>query len=63
MRPIIQFQDEDIEFEPLSADCKIVHEFIFGYIFLTMRSREKNQNLSEELFHMLTGAWGHYLRP
>ncbi|KAK6043101.1 FERM central domain protein [Cooperia oncophora] len=54
----IQFEDEDIEFKPLSADCKIVHEFIGGYIFLTMRSKEQNQTLNEELFHKLTGGWG-----
>lgn len=54
----IQFEDEDIEFKPLSADCKIVHEFIGGYIFLTMRSKEQNQSLNEELFHKLTGGWG-----
>uniref|UniRef100_A0A0K0CUA7 PH domain-containing protein n=1 Tax=Angiostrongylus cantonensis TaxID=6313 RepID=A0A0K0CUA7_ANGCA len=54
----IQFEDEDVEFKPLSADCKIVHEFIGGYIFLTMRSKEQNQNLNEELFHKLTGGWG-----
>ncbi|ETN77888.1 FERM central domain protein [Necator americanus] len=53
----IQFEDEDIEFKPLSADCKIVHEFIGGYIFLTMRSKEQNQTLNEELFHKLTGGW------
>ncbi|KAK5973242.1 putative mitogen inducible protein product [Trichostrongylus colubriformis] len=55
---LIQFEDEDIEFKPLSADCKIVHEFIGGYIFLTMRSKEQNQSLNEELFHKLTGGWG-----
>ncbi|PIO62967.1 FERM central domain protein [Teladorsagia circumcincta] len=54
----IQFEDEDIEFKPLSADCKIVHEFIGGYIFLTMRSKEQNQTLNEELFHKLTGITG-----
>ncbi|MFH4979925.1 hypothetical protein AB6A40_006634 [Gnathostoma spinigerum] len=53
----IQFEDEDLEFKPLSADCKVVHEFIGGYIFLSMRSKEQNQNLNEELFHRLTGGW------
>ncbi|CAI5452021.1 unnamed protein product [Caenorhabditis angaria] len=53
----IQFEDEDIEFKPLSADCKVVHEFIGGYIFLSMRSKEQAQNLNEELFHKLTGGW------
>ncbi|TKR67088.1 hypothetical protein L596_023292 [Steinernema carpocapsae] len=53
----IQFEDEDIEFKPLSADCKVVHEFIGGYIFLSMRSKDQNQALNEELFHKLTGGW------
>lgn len=54
----VQFEDEDIEFKPLSADCKIVHEFIGGYIFLSMRSKEQNQSMNEELFQKLTGGWG-----
>ena len=41
----------------LSADCKVIHEFIGGYIFLSMRSKESNQQLNEELFHKLTGGW------
>uniref|UniRef100_A0A1I7ZYZ7 FERM domain-containing protein n=1 Tax=Steinernema glaseri TaxID=37863 RepID=A0A1I7ZYZ7_9BILA len=53
----IQFEDGDIEFKPLSADCKVVHEFIGGYIFLSMRSKDQNQALNEELFHKLTGGW------
>ena len=41
----------------LSADCKVIHEFIGGYIFLSMRSKESNQQLNQELFHELTGGW------
>ena len=41
----------------LSADCKVIHEFIGGYIFLSMRSKESNQQLNQELFHKLTGGW------
>ena len=41
----------------LSADCKVIHEFIGGYIFLSMRSKETNQQLNQELFHKLTGGW------
>ena len=44
-------------FQCLSADCKVIHEFIGGYIFLSMRSKESNQQLNEELFHKLTGGW------
>jgi kindlin 2 len=35
----------------------VVHEFIGGYIFLSMRSKEVNQQLDEDLFHKLTGGW------
>jgi kindlin 2 len=54
----IQLDNEDIEFKPLSADCKVVHEFIGGYIFVSMRSKEQNQTLDDEKFHKLTGGWG-----
>jgi kindlin 2 len=54
----IQLDNEDIEFKPLSADCKVVHEFIGGYIYVSMRSKEQNQALDEEKFHKLTGGWG-----
>lgn len=55
---MIQFEDEkNVVFSCLSADCKVVHEFIGGYIFLSMRSKEVNQQLDEELFHKLTGGW------
>jgi kindlin 2 len=49
--------EEDIYFQCLTADCKVVHEFIGGYIFLSMRSGDRNQSLNEELFHKLTGGW------
>lgn len=54
---MIQFQDENVMFSCLSADCKVVHEFIGGYIFMSMRSKETNQTLNEEMFHKLTGGW------
>merc|ERR1719206_1149015 len=48
---MIQFEDDkNVIFQCLSADCKVIHEFIGGYIFLSMRSKEINQ----ELFHKLT---------
>ena len=49
--------DKNVIFKSLSADCKVVHEFIGGYIFLSMRSKEGNQTLDEELYHKLTGGW------
>ncbi|XP_015109319.1 unc-112-related protein [Diachasma alloeum] len=54
---MVQFEEENIIFETQSADCKVVHEFIGGYIFLSMRSKEANQTLNEEMFHKLTGGW------
>lgn len=67
----VQFENEDIEFKPLSADCKVphryrldytlclqvAHEFIGGYIFLSMRSKDQTQTLNEDLFNKLTGGW------
>lgn len=53
----VQFEDEFVKFHCLSADCKVVHEFLGGYIFLSMRSKNQNQELNEELFHKLTGGW------
>ncbi|KAK6638924.1 hypothetical protein RUM43_007194 [Polyplax serrata] len=54
---MIQHEEGNIIFSCLSADCKVIHEFIGGYIFLSMRSKEANQTLNEELFHKLTGGW------
>lgn len=54
---ILDFEEEKLTFACLSADCKTVHEFIGGYIFLSMRSHDKSQTLNEELFHKLTGGW------
>ena len=53
----VKFDEEEIAFQCLTADCKVVHEFIGGYIFLSMRSGDRNQSLNEELFHKLTGGW------
>ena len=55
---MIQFDDDkSVIFNCLSADCKVVHEFIGGYIFLSMRSKDANQSLNEDMFHKLTGGW------
>ncbi|KAJ7398900.1 Fermitin family 1 [Pitangus sulphuratus] len=48
-------QNVSIAFTCLSADCKIIHEYIGGYIFLSTRSKDQNETLDEELFHKLTG--------
>ncbi|XP_049613801.1 fermitin family homolog 1 [Syngnathus scovelli] len=49
-------QNVTIAFCCLSCDCKVVHEFIGGYIFLSTRSKDQNESLDEELFHKLTGG-------
>ncbi|XP_014666827.1 PREDICTED: fermitin family homolog 2-like isoform X2 [Priapulus caudatus] len=55
---IINFEEgQDFVFYCTSADCKVIHEFIGGYIFCSMRSKESSQTLNEELFHKLTGGW------
>lgn len=54
---MVQFEDSSIVFSVLSADCKVIHEFIGGYIFLSMRSKDSNQSLNEELYHKLTSGW------
>uniref|UniRef100_T1IN32 PH domain-containing protein n=1 Tax=Strigamia maritima TaxID=126957 RepID=T1IN32_STRMM len=53
----VDFEEEKVIFACLTADCKIVHEYIGGYIFLSMRSKDQNQTLNQELFHKLTGGW------
>lgn len=54
---LVQSEDGEVSFSCLSADCKIPHEFIGGYVFLSMRSKDHNQTLNEELFYKLTKGW------
>uniref|UniRef100_A0A8C8J130 PH domain-containing protein n=1 Tax=Oncorhynchus tshawytscha TaxID=74940 RepID=A0A8C8J130_ONCTS len=49
-------QNVSIAFSCVSCDCKVVHEYIGGYIFLSTRSKDQNETLDEELFHKLTGG-------
>ena len=53
----IESEDGEVSFSCLSADCKIPHEFIGGYVFLSMRSKDNNQTLNEDLFYKLTKGW------
>ncbi|XP_028665506.1 fermitin family homolog 3-like [Erpetoichthys calabaricus] len=46
----------NIAFSCVTADCKIVHEYIGGYIFMSTRNKDQNDVLNEELFHKLTGG-------
>lgn len=53
----IEFEGNvNIAFTCVTTDCKVVHEFIGGYIFMSTRSREKSETLNQELFHKLTGG-------
>lgn len=54
---LVQSEDGEVSFSCLSADCKIPHEFIGGYVFLSMRSKDNNQTLNEDLFYKLTKGW------
>ncbi|XP_067682931.1 fermitin family homolog 2-like [Haliotis asinina] len=54
---ILNFEEERVTFSSIGTPCKVIHEFIGGYIFLSMRSQDKNQTLNQELFHKLTGGW------
>lgn len=47
---------EQLSFTCQSADIKIVHEYIGGYIFLTLR-KETDTELDKEMFYKLTGGW------
>ncbi|XP_028976548.2 fermitin family homolog 3 isoform X3 [Esox lucius] len=46
----------NIAFSCVTATCKIVHEYIGGYIFMATRSREQTEGLNHELFFKLTGG-------
>ena len=54
---ILDFESDKVTFASMECSCKTIHEFIGGYIFLSMRSSDKNQTLNEEMFHKLTGGW------
>ncbi|XP_064407820.1 fermitin family homolog 3 [Latimeria chalumnae] len=53
----IEFDEHiNVAFSCVTANCKIVHEYIGGYIFMSTRSKEQNEVLNEEMFHKLTGG-------
>ncbi len=54
----IEFNDGSrVGFVCLSADCKVVHEFIGGYIFMSMRNQSDGPKVGHEMFHKLTSGW------
>lgn len=54
---LVTTEEQELAFQCLTADCKVLHEFIGGYVFLSTRSSEKSQTLDEETFQKLTGGW------
>lgn len=54
----VEFADEpSLSFVCAEVDCKVVHEFIGGYIFLSTRAKDQNESLDEEMFYKLTSGW------
>ncbi|CAJ0962130.1 unnamed protein product [Ranitomeya imitator] len=54
----VEFADEmRLSFICTEVDCKVVHEFIGGYIFLSTRAKDQNESLDEEMFFKLTSGW------
>ena len=52
----IEHEDEVLTFTCASADLKILHEFIGGYIFMSMR-KDVHEPVNTESFYKLTGGW------
>lgn len=53
---IISCEGDDVAFSLVDGDVRLVHEFIGGYIFLSMR-KDVNAPLDDEMFYKLTGGW------
>jgi len=53
---IISCEGETVTFSLVYGDVRLVHEFIGGYIFLSMR-KDVNAPLDDEMFYKLTGGW------
>ncbi|NXE22712.1 FERM2 protein, partial [Ardeotis kori] len=54
----VEFADDvRVSFICTEVDCKVVHEFIGGYIFLSTRAKDQNESLDEEMFYKLTSGW------
>ncbi|XP_077311898.1 fermitin family homolog 3 [Lithobates pipiens] len=53
----IEFTENiNVAFTCVSAPCKVVHEYIGGYIFMSTRAKDGSKGLNEDLFHKLTGG-------
>lgn len=49
--------DKQIKFSCSKFSPKLVHELIGGYIFLSMRTKDADEQLDDEKFFRLTGGW------
>nr|XP_039253626.1 fermitin family homolog 2-like [Styela clava] len=47
---------DDVNFLCSKQSPKLLHEFLGGYIFLSMRNKDNDDRLDEDLFHRLTGG-------
>jgi len=47
---------DNVIFSLVGGDVRLVHEFIGGYIFLSMR-KDVNAAIDDEMFYKLTGGW------
>ncbi|XP_038620905.1 fermitin family homolog 3 [Tachyglossus aculeatus] len=53
----IEFDEHiNVAFSCVSAGCRVLHEYIGGYIFLSTRERARGEELNEDLFLQLTGG-------
>jgi kindlin 2 len=51
----IIFDEEILTFTCVNCDPKILHEFIGGYIFVSLRSiQDKSENIEDSMFFKLT---------
>ena len=53
---IISCEGDTVIFSVVGGDVRLVHEFIGGFIFLSMR-KDVNAPLDAETFYKLTGGW------
>lgn len=53
---IVTCEGDTVVFSLIGGDIRLVHEYIGGYIFLSMR-KDVNAPLDAEMFYKLTGGW------
>ncbi|UYV62427.1 FERMT2 [Cordylochernes scorpioides] len=48
----LQLEEEEVIFKCLSAGCKVIHEFLSGYICLSMRNKEKGHIIEKRFLKL-----------